>query len=156
NRSRPDFGWLHQTMGRGVAGRRYWLTFSDCSAPAIARQAAKHRLLCFGRPCPRCLPPFGMVPAFRLAKRLGKTWSSIPTYDQRATVAHVSINASISSRLELGLLSAGNGLEFGRTQESVGVHRVTDRWSGRSYHGCQFFTGTNSLLAAHSRVRVFS
>ena len=143
-------------MGGRFAGRRYWLAFSDCTAQAIAGEAAKHRLRRFDRACARCLPSLAMVPAFRLARCVGETWSSIASHRQRATVAHISINASISSWLELGLLSAGSGLEFGRAQESVDVHRLIDRCSRRRYHSCQFFTGTNSLLAAHARVRIFS
>ena len=100
--------------------------------------------------------PSRWFPLFDWRSCVGETWSSTASHGQRATVAHVSINASISSWLELGLLSAGSGLEFGRAQESVDVHRLTDRWSRRGYHSRQFFTGTNSLLAAHARVRIFS
>ena len=143
-------------MGGGIAGRGYWFAFSDCTAQAIAGQAAKHRLRCFDRACARCLPPLAMVPAFRLARCVGETWSSTASHRQRATVAHISIDASISSRLELGLLSAGSELEFGRAKESMDVHRLTDCWFGRSYHGCKFLTSTNPLLAAHTGVRIFS
>src|SRR5207248_11695929 len=143
-------------MGGRFAGRRYWLAFSDCTAQAIAGEAAKHRLRRFDRACARCLPSLALVPAFRLARCVGETWSSTASHRQRATVAHISIDASISSRLELGLLSAGSGLEFGRAKESVDVHRLTDCWFGRSYHGCKFFTDANPLLAAHARVRIFS
>ncbi len=143
-------------MGRGIAGRRYWFTLFDCTAHAIAGQSAKHRFRRPDRACTRRISSSAMVSLSRLAKRPGKTWRATASHGQRATVAHVSINTPLSSRLSLELLPIGRGLDFGSTQESMELHRLTDCRFSRRYHRREFFTGPNSLLAAHSGVRIFS
>src|SRR4030095_11035859 len=143
-------------MGGGNAGGCFWFTFSDCTAPAITRHIAEHRFRRPARAFARRVSARAMVPRSGLAKRPEKTGRSTASHSQRATVAHVSIDASISSRLELVLFSPGSRLESGGAQESLDFHRSGHCGPGRRSHRGQFFTATNSLLAAHAAVGFLS
>src|SRR6266481_9238970 len=128
-------------MGCGIVGCRYWFTFSDCTAHAIAVQSAKHRFRRPDRACTRGISSSAMVSLSRLAKRPGKTWRATASHGHCTTVAHLSINTPLSSRLSLELLPIGRGLDFGSTQKSMELHRLAYCWLVRRNHGRQFFTG---------------